>query len=311
MKSFKPHGTKQIIREQWCRKIIESTGANLTYLGLPAKEALDVFNWLPHLDKVIAFQCSDHRPDKVITWEDAAYLESKLLTIERKSDISSYSLYKGYIETVVLRGRDEGGKPFDATKPVQIFNLDFCNQLTSPLKTFDENSNPVKYYKLETVAKLLEYQRDLPIADIKKNFTMFITVHANINELELMVHRDEISGGEYADYYNSITNLQGIERNIRLVKLSMFHFLKTCFCSRFFVPHFLPPVFYQGTGSHKLLTFTVKGVYEKTSIGSAAFKQDMRALLNSKFVFADNNGLSLHTHSGILENDISINPLTL
>src|ERR1022692_499694 len=176
MKSFKPHVTKQVIRDRWCRLIVQSTGVKLTYLGLPAREALDVYNWLPHLDKVIAFQCSDHRVDKLITWDDAAYLESKLLSIERKSYISSYSLYKGYIETVVLRGRDESGKPFDATKPVHVFNLDFCNQLTSPLSTFDENNNPIKYYKLETIAKLLEQQRDLPITDEKKSFTMFVTV---------------------------------------------------------------------------------------------------------------------------------------
>jgi hypothetical protein len=309
MKSFKPHDTKQVIRDQWCRKIVESTGTNLTYLGLPAREALDVLNWLPHLDKVIAFQCNDHREDKLITWEDAAYLETKLLTIERKSDISSYSLYKGYIETVILRGRDEDGKPFDATKPVNVFNMDFCNDLTSPLKTFDQNNNPIKYYKLEAIAKLLEQQRDLPIADVQKGFTMFVTVHANINELDLLVHKNDISSGEYADYYNRIMTLTGIEKKIRLVKLSMFHFLKTYFCSRFFVPHFLPPVFYQGTGGHKLLTFTIKGTYEKTSIGSSTFKQDMQALLNSKFVFADGSGLSLYTHASIQENDISLDPL--
>lgn len=308
MKSFKPHDTKQIIRSQWCRPLIAQLGNKLTYLGLPAKEALDISDWLPHLNNIIAFQCKDHRQDGIESWEDAKHLESILLSLERQEK-SNFSLYKGYLEEVVLGGRDTiTGTPFNIHSPVNIYNLDFCNDLTSPITYFDKLNNPQKAFKLDAIGKLLEIQRDIEVNKTKR-FIMFMTVHSGINEKSLKMHTAELSSGEYSQYYSAAMKLSGAEKSIRLIKLAIFNFIRTHFCSRCFTPELLPPIYYQGTGGHRLLTFTILGESEKTSSGTAAMYQASKTFLNSKLISADSSGLSLHSLVGVNEKNISLDPI--
>ena len=168
MGDFKDHPIKKVIREQWCKPLIkhisEKLGYKLTYLGLPGIEAIDVLTWIEYLNKVIAFDIGDYSEtyDSSKAKQNILVLNNKLSDLERKGLLENYSLYHGYIEEIVLKGMDRNRVSFNQSDIVTIYNLDFCNSLTVPLKLTDPYTGEVsEYYKTEVLRRLVELQREL------------------------------------------------------------------------------------------------------------------------------------------------------
>jgi hypothetical protein len=154
MGNFHNHPTKEVIRTQWCKPILkyikEFLGYKLVYLGLPGIEAYDIISWLEYLDRVIAFECGDYQASDIEkAKENINKLNEILSSFERKGLLQTYSLYNGYIEKVILKGRDDSGDIFSLDDIVTVYNLDFCNSLTVPMTIVDDKGNMSKHYKSE------------------------------------------------------------------------------------------------------------------------------------------------------------------
>jgi hypothetical protein len=316
MSEFHDHSTKQTIREQWCKPLLEhinkTLGYKLIYLGLPGIKILDILSWQQYLDKVIAFDCGDYNnpPDPVVSKKNMDELNENLRKLEREKIISTYSIYQGYMEQVVLKGLDDKGNKFSQADFITVYNLDFCNPLTVPHIIIDEKGNSSSHYKTEVITKLLEQERDLSNNDNKK-FIMFLTVHSQFweNEAEKLFKREKSSS--YAQYMKDVSKLTEDEKNVRLLKLYAFHVLKNHFCERQFIPDFLTPIYYEGTGKKWLVCFTIIGTYHKTSSGCAFFNQNINKLLKTKFLIANSTNIKQLKISQLDEDDTEINPVKL
>ena len=287
MVDFKDHPTKIIIRENWCKPLLkyiyEKLGCKFVYMGLPAQDALDIKCWLEYLKKVIVFQCRDYpnpsHPDQ--SKEAIEKLDALLSIYEKKGKIETYSLFDGYIEEVVLHGIDNSRNVFSQNDIVTVYNLDFCNTLTSPLLIYDwEKHSYEKKFKIEAIRKLLEIQREITQPNEQKKFIMFLTVHSQFWEDEankLLEIDDSSKAIEYKDEITS-SELGEEDKKLRFLKLFVFHCLKHHFCDCYFTPNFLPPIYYKGSGDNNwMICFTITGTYYpggKTT-GMAPFTQDL------------------------------------
>mgnify|MGYP001618292832 CR=1 FL=1 len=320
MPEFHDHPTKRIIREQWCKPLLahisEKLGKKLIYLGLPGIKILDILAWKEYLDKVIAFDCGDYSnpPDPKKSKESLDELDENLRKLERSGILKNYSLYCGYIEKVVLKGLDENGNRFNLENIedfVTVYHLDFCNSLTVPFVVVDEKGNTSKHYKAEVIAKLLEHERDFSSENESKKFVMFLTVHSQFWENEVEKSLDQENSEKYEKYLGDISKLKVEDKKIRLLKLYTFYVLKNHFCTRQFIPDFLTPIYYEGTGGNWLVCFTIIGTYNKMPSGSAHFYQDIEKLLNSKFLLADKNSIIPLKNTDLEEIDTEADPVKL
>lgn len=318
MGNFKDHPTKCTIRENWCKPILNCVsrelGKKLVYLGLPGIDCLDIRSWLEYLDKIIAFDCGDYEndPPKVeVVDQNLGKLNETLRNFERSGRIKDYSIYNGYIEEVVLRGIDNYGEFFRQNDIVTVYNLDFCNPLTVPLKLIDEKGNVSKHYKLETIRKLLEIERDLQKSREQKKFIMFLTVHSNFLEKEAKKLVKDVEANLYKEYYKKVQELTGQEKRIRLLKLYVYYYLKEQFNNLQFIPDFLPPIYYKGVGNNYLITFTIFGTFFQDPSGRAPFNQKMDTILKNRFVQIKNKDIFHWHHDKIEETSFPLDPVKL
>lgn len=281
-------------------------GQKLVYLGLPSPETEDVIEWIEFLKIIIAFQCDDERYPDAYT-----VLFDKLADLERRGDIESFQAYRGYIEQVILQGRDESvgasSQPFDLGEIVTLYNLDFCNSVDSPLEFLDEEGNYHTVYKFDAVKKLLETQERL--SDISSKFVLFLTVHCSFKGGELENYLLDCPHNEYVKDVRK--NLKSHDKNARIVRLFVLDALQGYFRSYKFIPKVLPTIFYRGLRNTYLLHFTILGT-KYNSPGPAPWLQDFSALIKSKFVTVEENNFTNLTTEGFTEAELDdINPVNI
>ena len=299
MGEFKDTSRKRVIRRQWCKSLVrfvhEKLGYKLIYLGLPGPQALDLLAWIEYIDQVIAFQCRNYpHPSSVNQRRDkVSELETKLRDFERQGKLTTFSLYDGYIEEVILRGRDTIGSRFNQNDVVTIYNLDFCNGITAPLEVPDDQGNIQEYYKSHAIRKLLEIQRDISSQTRCKRFIMFLTIHSSFWNQEAKNFVRQAESVALKKYFSKIGSLHGPPKKVRLLKAYIFDTIKGYFCHGDFTPEFLPAIYYQGAGVDRenwLLLFTIVSALNKEISGAPCFQQT-RAFLDQKFLTVDNESL--------------------
>jgi hypothetical protein len=312
MGSFIDHPNKKIIRELWCKPIIkhihDKLENGLAYLGLPGLEAIDLLTWIEYIKYVVAIDCGHYTTgnyDLAIAKEKIKKLNGILNNLDRKGTISGYSLYLGFIEEVVLKGIDKNGEKFTQKDTVNIYNLDFCNSLTAPLKIVDLKGGVSKYYKNEVIRRLLEYERDIEKPELNKRFIMFITIHSKFWEEEAEIYFKSQNDRAFEAYKDYIKNLSEPERIIRLLRYYFLDILRQHFTASSFTPYFFPTIFYNGVGDNQLMCFTVAGQYIKQASAIAPFNQNIDILNHQKFLYPGNNKLDFIISSIIEKNPIS------
>lgn len=314
MGEFKDTPSKRVIRTFWSKELISflhsKLGYKFLYLGLPGAEILDLMSWLNFIERVIAFQCRDYpqpssvnqSPKKVIE------LEEKLRELERMGSITTFSLYDGYVEEVLLRGRDTVGNKFTQDEVVTIYNLDFCNGITSPLNGRDDAGNPFRYYKSEAIRKLLEIQRDIASGSEKK-FIMFLTIHESFWDEEAREFEQNIESQPIRGYIKRIRSLKNAEKNPRRLKVYIFDKLRSYFEHCNFSSYFFPAIRYQGSGAHPLIQFTIAGTYAQGVAGPPQV-QDIKEFLYSRFLTVRNGNIAtfeLHSSMSKVLQEVDIN----
>lgn len=317
-KSFNTNA-KVLIRNKWDKPLLDllerKTGKKLVYLGLPSPEAEDIEAWIEHLRIVIAFQCRKYgiQSDSLQEREDVMRLHEKLLAYERQMQLENFIVYDGYIEEVVLRGYDNSPDtviPFELKDIVTVYNLDFCNNITSPIEFLDKNGNIQKAYKFNAVKELLQIQDKL--ASVSDKFVLFLTVHSSYKggELDDFINPTKQSDVLIKELLNKYRGLSKEEQNQKIVQLFVIHTLKSFFRIHNIVPHFLPTIYYKGLGDQGLLHFSVIGtVSQACAGGETMWYQDIPTLCAEKRITVETEGFSILSCKDIETTDVNTQPV--
>ncbi|MCK5058222.1 MAG: hypothetical protein KAT34_16335 [Candidatus Aminicenantes bacterium] len=304
---------KVLIRKEWSKKIIEfikrKLGKKIIYLGLPSPNAEDIMEWLEYIDEVIAFQCREYpepsNPDQ--SREKVIRLEQRLNELERQQKIETYAVYDGYIEEVLLRGRDNSNIDFFQNDAITIYNLDFCNQITSPISFTDKKGELKSAYKFDAVKELMNHQSNVNTQS--KKFIMFLTMQCGYDGKELHDFITHHGDKSVSTYMKQVKKIPGESmRKSRFLKSYVLDSLKDYFKTEGFIPEFLPVIFYEGVGGYKLLQFTVLGTSKTEKTGTAPFFQSISELLWQKFIIASEKGFKLMNAENIEETDVNLDP---
>lgn len=316
MGEFVDNPSKATIRNVWCRPVLEyiheHLGYDLVYFGLPGLDAIDLYTWIDFIKYVIAIDCghyTEERYDIDLARKNIEKLNEILNRLEREEKLTGYSLYLGYIEEIILKGIDKNGREFTQKDAINIYNLDFCNALTVPLKIVSLDGEVKTYYKNEVIRKLLEFERDIEKPNSSKRFIMFITVHTNFWEDEARKYFEYSDDEAFFTYRELIRHLSPYERKVRLLRYYLIHILKTHFTASSFSPYFLPTLLYEGSGDNQLMCFTIIGKYTKQASSVAPFTQCFSDLTIQKFLSPIEGAIRYHI-SAIKEKNSGDNPIT-
>jgi len=316
MPGYMGHASKRAIREHWCKPLLgflhKSLNCKLTYLGLPSPEAHDILCWIEYLDKVVAFQCRDYPNPSSVRQSRGRVdkLEKKLLELERSGRLSSFALYDGYIEEVLIRGTDTVGEIFSQEDFVTVYNLDFCNSIAVPLEYIDEDGSIQKAFKSHAIRDLLNRQRHAAPTSSGK-FVMFLTIHSNFLATEETRFLREEASQDVSRYLRKVTrDLRGPERSLRTLRTYIYQFVRNYFSTFEFTPELLPTIYYTGAGANLLVHFTIIGALNANPSGRAPCLQPTQAVLNQKFLWINrNNTVCLKTTKGMNESNVNQNAI--
>ena len=276
----------------------------LLYLGLPSPIAEDIEEWIDFIDEVIAFQCREYgKPSDVgQSREDIEVLEERLNRYERQGLLNTFTVYDGYIEEVILKGVDNISKEFSQSNTIKVYNLDFCNSITSPIEYTDKYGNIQAAFKFNAVKKLLRLQSELE--ENKQEFVLFLTIHASYKGQELVNFINNPDTAEHKELLEKYNTRKGVEKRSRILRLFVIDTLQNYFRENHFVPHFLPTILYKGLNGTQLLHFSIVGFREKPNVGRTSWLQGVGELCNEKLITTNNDIFELISDDILKESDI-------
>mgnify|MGYP003521875870 CR=1 FL=1 len=312
---------KKLIRTNWAKPIVtyikDNLNKKLFYLGLPDSEAHDIVEWIEHIDTVYAFQCREYpepsAPEQ--SREKVLALENTLRAFERKRQLTTFDVFDGYIEEVILRGFDNSPtiKEFTQQDVITLYNLDFCGQVTSPIEYKDRNGTPKKAYKFDAIKRLLDLQKQITFPN--KKFIMFLTLHCSYDGKELS---DFIANPQNTDikiYLAQISKLSKGKKSPYLVKAFVLHFLQQFFSTNEFIAEVLPTIHYVGDNNNPILFFTILGTSaQNKGAGGIVHYQKLNETLNCPFIEINNNTFEKSTSFALANDttlDTNLNPIHL
>jgi len=302
---------KNLIRSNWNQPLIKflskKTNSKLIYIGLPSREAKDILQWLDYIKSVIAFQCRDYKnsSDPSQTREEIIALEGLLRDLERQRKIDDFVVFDGFLEEVILREFDNSPSQieFAQNSVITLYNLDFCNKITSPMKYVDRNGDVQTAYKFNAIQKLLHLQNSL--SKISDRFIFFLTVHSSYDGKEIHDFVNTPPNSVISEYLKKYNKLQGDEKNARIVRLFTVYQIQTYFVAHNFTPKFLPVVKYNGLRNAQLLHFVVMGVKSVPTASGVANHQSFEDIMDLKFATIEKNNF-VNSQSEIDEKNITI-----
>ena len=308
------------IRQEWnlplLKLICEKMGRKLVYLGLPSPDADDVHEWIDYIDKVIAFQCRNYpnQSDPNQSKEALDILEAKLNALETQGKISTFTIYDGYIEEVLLRGRDISNNDYHQNEVITLYNLDYCNSLSAPIRYLDIDGNIKEGYKFQTIQKLMDFQNRIQLNS--KKFILFLTIKCDYYEPEMgELINDGCDNALKSTHqqYDSIEDI--IEKKARLLRSYTIQNLKTFFTSNGFIPEFLPTINYNGKPLPRskkdfiLLHFSILGTQMKEAAGVAPFYQNMDELIKQNFIYVRDGDIQEIEVPNLKEEKVQYTPI--
>lgn len=315
MKTFVSSKNKAFIRSNWNKPLIEffntELGYKLIYLGLPSPNAEDIKEWIEYLSKVIAFQCRDYPnpSDEGQSKVEIYKLEKTLLEFERQGKLDTSVVYDGYIEEVILNGRDNSHNDFSQDETILIYNLDFCNQITSPLTYLDKNGEIKKAYKFQVIKEILQFQKK--IEQSSQKFIMFFTIQASFSDDKINLFVRNPNNESIRNIINKYSNISGINKKIRILRVFVIETLRRYFQNYEYIPMFLPTIHYKGTNGINMLQYTILGTKTNPlADGNAPWYQEIRTLCNQKFITVSNQKFSTTGLQNLDEQECTLTPVS-
>jgi hypothetical protein len=161
---------KKTVREVWNTPILRYLHDNhqikYRYLGLPGVDLSDIKLWRDMIEEVVAFEL----PDRGLNERESIVqlkrnLELVLVKVPSK-------VYYGSMEQVIILREDIDGSKYSQTKLITLYNLDFCDEITSKIPT----KAGEKCLRFELIRQLLTDQHECYRINSELNiFIMLLT----------------------------------------------------------------------------------------------------------------------------------------
>jgi hypothetical protein len=197
---FRDNPAKVVVRTVWdtplLRYLHQEFNVRYRYLGLPGVELIDVELWRDMIDEVIAFEPPSRPPNP----------RQAIAALRRNMKLKDIrgSAYCGSFEEVVMLRRDLDGQHYAQPRFVTLYNLDFCDELTSRV---DTRTGP-RVLRFEAIRQILRDQATCYLADKStQHFILLLTarnqtsadkLHALLGGVELLAqvksHQDICEG---------------------------------------------------------------------------------------------------------------------
>lgn len=178
-KPFRDNAPKQTVRQHWNAPLLshlhKNYGVRFRYLGLPGVDLLDVLMWKSMIEEVIAFE----PPNKFGDSRQSITALRRNLSIH---NINGYAYYGSFEEVVMLR-KDFEGKAYTQGKLVTLYNLDFCDEISSAVATSEGTR---KVWRFEAIRQVLADQKECYRQDQSQDyFLIFLTVRNQIHSTKV------------------------------------------------------------------------------------------------------------------------------
>lgn len=247
-KPFTDNPDKRAVREKWdtpvLRYLHEKHGARFRYMGLPGVDLIDVKLWKDMIDEVVAFEPPDNSDSRR---ESIAQLRRNLKVLGIRG-----VAYYGSLEEVVILGSDYEGSAYSQAKVITLYNLDFCNEIASPIDTRDRGK---KVWRFEAIRQVLRDQVECHRRTGGPNyFVLMLTVRNQIDakKISQFLKRGLLADAkEFRDSCQKLNPLPPKGALIGTYPWALKAFLYNLLCQNFANPNlsavFFPFVLYKGT----------------------------------------------------------------
>jgi len=308
---------KVFIRENWNKPLIKflskKINDRLIYIGLPSSQAEDLTHWIEFIKEVIAFQCREYGKPSDSSQSRAGIeaLEEFLSRLERERKLDNFIVYDGYLEEVVLKGFDNSPNniKFEQNSVITLYNLDFCNDIASPIEYIDRNGDKHKVYKFDAIRSLLRIQQGL--SHVSDKFLFLLTIHCSYKGAELQDFLNNPPDKQIAEYLATYRHLTGHERNARIIRLFICYQIARYFPDHNFSHKILPIIKYKGLNGTPLLHFVILGTKTQPSAQGAPVYQPLNEVLDQKFISIEAEEF-VNLDSVLMEKDIvELDPIRL
>lgn len=258
-KRFTGSDRKSAVRRIWCTEILKSVYAHLGrkyfYLGFPGPEILDILEWREMLGRICAFERPAIGSDDENKWLDELEYNLGRLGI-------NFGTYFGLIEQVMMWKKDLNGRQFEQDELVTLYQLDFCQAVSSWTQPAQMN------YRYEAIRCLLRHQGQQVPSEKARPFVMFLTFRDEIHAACLEGFKKSLSDRQEQDLIKSIFDIDPVEGRTVLIrhpslKAFVFVTLKKYFDGENIRSFFMPPVHYVGSSkSSPMVLFAILGTYD-------------------------------------------------
>lgn len=191
---------KKTVREAWntplLRFLNSEYGFRYRYVGLPGVKIIDLLLWQELIDEVVAFEA------RATYQRDDAQGRRNISALRR--NLHSYGFnartYFGSMEEVVIMRRDQDGKPYSQSNLVTLYNLDFCNEIASPVETQEEGKQVWRFHAIRQI--LHDQWESYNPGKHSGYFVILLTVRDQIDANKLRAHFSE-PFADSKDYWDS------------------------------------------------------------------------------------------------------------
>ena len=145
--SFTASPAKRIVREIWNTPFLEyihsKYGVKYRYFGLPGPNIEDVRLWRNMIEEVVAFELP---PLGIGERSDLVQLRANLMKLK-----ILHVVYCGSFEDVVIRREDMEGQKYEQDKLITLYNLDFCDEISSYVATKELGQKRLRYEAIRVI----------------------------------------------------------------------------------------------------------------------------------------------------------------
>jgi len=242
---------KKAVRETWNSPILvylnQKYGFKYRYMGLPGADLLDVRLWQNMIEEVIAFELATEpsREDP-----DGRQQIVKLRRNMQIRQIPGY-VYCGPMEDVILRGEDFDGQKFTNDKLITLYNLDFCDEISSTVLTKNKGEQLLRFQSINRI--LTDHHRIFQKNPEHNYFLLLLTVRNQIDAARL---RTYLTSGLLDESWDHLEKCGGVNALPRTgpclgtvtwaMKTFIYNFLRQSFYAPRISSLFFPIVKYSG-----------------------------------------------------------------
>lgn len=145
--SFRDSPAKRMVRENWntplLRYLHDKYGIRYRYMGFPGTDLTDIKLWQDMIESIVAFELRAPGPDER-SWV------KELRTNLRKLGIPAVAYFGSFEQVVTLR-EDFDGQSYRQDKVITLYNLDFCDEISSQVETRELGKRLLRFEALRLI----------------------------------------------------------------------------------------------------------------------------------------------------------------